>query len=126
MKTILLTALAAAVLAVPAAAATKPNPALLHPAKAAREGTRDVQGALRDDEGRVRRAPSTAPGRRVGADRFYNLVRARFYDGDRLFRVVPGFVVQFGISSVARGVEGVAERDDPGRPGAPLEHAAGR
>ena len=33
-----------------------------------------------------------------GADRFYNLVRARFYDGVSLFRVVPGFVVQFGIS----------------------------
>ncbi len=33
-----------------------------------------------------------------GADRFYNLVRARFFDGVSLFRVVPGFVVQFGIS----------------------------
>src|SRR5262249_45913797 len=33
-----------------------------------------------------------------GADRFYNLVRARFYDGVTFFRVVPGFVVQFGIS----------------------------
>src|ERR1051325_8865262 len=33
-----------------------------------------------------------------GADRFYNLVRARFFDGDECFRVVKGFVVQFGIS----------------------------
>jgi peptidyl-prolyl cis-trans isomerase A (cyclophilin A) len=33
-----------------------------------------------------------------GADRFYNLVRARFFDGDEFFRVVKGFVVQFGIS----------------------------
>jgi peptidyl-prolyl cis-trans isomerase A (cyclophilin A) len=33
-----------------------------------------------------------------GADRFYNLVRARFFDGVEFFRVVPGFVVQFGIS----------------------------
>ncbi|HET7566545.1 MAG TPA: peptidylprolyl isomerase [Gaiellaceae bacterium] len=34
----------------------------------------------------------------LGADRFYNLVEAGFYDGQRLFRVVPDFVVQWGIS----------------------------
>src|SRR5437762_2562413 len=33
-----------------------------------------------------------------GADRFYNLVRSHFFDGVKFFRVVPGFVVQFGIS----------------------------
>lgn len=33
-----------------------------------------------------------------GADRFYNLVKAGFFNGDKFFRVVPGFVVQFGIS----------------------------
>jgi peptidyl-prolyl cis-trans isomerase A (cyclophilin A) len=32
-----------------------------------------------------------------GADRFYNLVKIGFFDGTRFFRVVPGFVVQWGI-----------------------------
>ena len=32
-----------------------------------------------------------------GADRFYNLVKNGFYDGCRFFRVLPGFMVQFGI-----------------------------
>ncbi len=34
-----------------------------------------------------------------GADRFYNLVRAKYYDGARFFRVLPGFMAQFGIAA---------------------------
>ena len=34
----------------------------------------------------------------LGADRFYTLVKSGFYDGARFFRVIPGFVVQFGIA----------------------------
>ena len=36
-----------------------------------------------------------------GADRFYNLVKNGYYEGCRFFRVVPGFVVQFGINGDA-------------------------
>jgi peptidyl-prolyl cis-trans isomerase A (cyclophilin A) len=33
-----------------------------------------------------------------GADRFYNLVKNGFYDNCRFFRVMPNFMVQFGIN----------------------------
>jgi peptidyl-prolyl cis-trans isomerase A (cyclophilin A) len=32
-----------------------------------------------------------------GADRFYNLVKHGYYDAGRFFRVIPNFMVQFGI-----------------------------
>jgi peptidyl-prolyl cis-trans isomerase A (cyclophilin A) len=35
----------------------------------------------------------------LGADRFYNLVRHHFYDNASFFRVLKGFVVQWGISA---------------------------
>ncbi len=34
-----------------------------------------------------------------GADRFYNLVKNGFYDNARFFRVISGFMVQFGINA---------------------------
>jgi peptidyl-prolyl cis-trans isomerase A (cyclophilin A) len=34
----------------------------------------------------------------LGADRFYNLVKNGFFDNVRFFRVVSGFMVQFGIN----------------------------
>jgi peptidyl-prolyl cis-trans isomerase A (cyclophilin A) len=34
----------------------------------------------------------------LGADRFYNLVKNGFFDNTRFFRVVPNFMVQFGLS----------------------------
>jgi peptidyl-prolyl cis-trans isomerase A (cyclophilin A) len=34
----------------------------------------------------------------LGADRFYNLVKNGFYDNVRFFRVVPNFMVQFGLN----------------------------
>ncbi|MGC1415255.1 MAG: peptidylprolyl isomerase [Candidatus Acidiferrum sp.] len=35
----------------------------------------------------------------LGADRFYNLVRHHYYDNTSFFRVLKGFVVQWGISA---------------------------
>ncbi|HVO58889.1 MAG TPA: peptidylprolyl isomerase [Dongiaceae bacterium] len=52
----------------------------------------------------------------LGADRFYNLVKHHFYDGAAFFRVVPNFVVQFGISgtpSVSAAWKHTELKDDP-------------
>jgi peptidyl-prolyl cis-trans isomerase A (cyclophilin A) len=34
----------------------------------------------------------------LGADRFYNLVKAGYYDGVTFHRVIPGFMAEFGIN----------------------------
>ena len=34
-----------------------------------------------------------------GADRIFNLVKAKYLDGARFYRVVPGFIVQFGAAA---------------------------
>jgi peptidyl-prolyl cis-trans isomerase A (cyclophilin A) len=34
-----------------------------------------------------------------GADRLYNLVKAKYFDGARFYRVVPNFVVQWGAAA---------------------------
>src|SRR5260370_35248089 len=52
----------------------------------------------------------------LGADRFYNLVKHHFYDNASFFRVVPNFVVQFGISAyppVAAAWQDANIKDEP-------------
>lgn len=52
-----------------------------------------------------------------GVDRFYDLVKSGYLNGDRFFRVVPGFVVQFGLAgdpNLTRKWQ-VPIRDDPVR-----------
>lgn len=54
----------------------------------------------------------------VGCDRFYNLVRAGFFDDSRFFRVRRGSFAQFGIPgdpAVAAPWRNVAIPDDPVR-----------
>ena len=53
-----------------------------------------------------------------GADRFYQLVTSRYYDGNRFFRVVAGRWAQFGINgdpAVAKAWRERAIPDDPRR-----------
>jgi peptidyl-prolyl cis-trans isomerase A (cyclophilin A) len=51
-----------------------------------------------------------------GADRFYNLILHHFYDGAAFFRVLPGFMAQFGLSAypeVSRAWDKANIKDDP-------------
>jgi len=52
----------------------------------------------------------------IGADRFYNLVKHHYYDNASVFRVVPGFVAQFGLSAyppVSAAWQHANLQDDP-------------
>jgi cyclophilin family peptidyl-prolyl cis-trans isomerase len=52
----------------------------------------------------------------LGADRFVNLVRHGYYDGNRFFRVAPGRWVQFGINgdpAIAKAWRTRTLKDDP-------------
>ena len=53
-----------------------------------------------------------------GADRFYNLVRNGFYDGNRFYRAIDGFIVQWGAAgdpAVNRAWARQCIQDDPVR-----------
>src|SRR2546427_435357 len=54
----------------------------------------------------------------LGADRFYNLVKSGYFAGARFFRVIPGFMAQFGIHGdppVAAAWREATIADDPVR-----------
>lgn len=81
-----------------ATAATAYDRALLRPALLNEKApeTYQVKFVTTRGEFTVAVTRSWAP---IGADRFYNLVKHHFYDNASFFRVVPGFVVQFGLSA---------------------------
>lgn len=58
------------------------------------EGVFEVEFITTVGNFRVQVDRSWAP---IGADRFYRLVKDEFFDDAGFFRVVPGFVVQFGL-----------------------------
>jgi peptidyl-prolyl cis-trans isomerase A (cyclophilin A) len=56
----------------------------------------------------------------VGADRFYNLVKNGFYNDVRFFRVIPGFMAQFGMHgtpAVQQAWQSARIADDPVKQG---------
>jgi peptidyl-prolyl cis-trans isomerase A (cyclophilin A) len=95
--------------------ASKPGSALLHPGQLTGEAPARYTAVFRTTKGTFRVEVTRAWAPR-GADRFYNLVGSGFYDGVRFFRVVPGFVVQFGIHpkpAVAQAWQNADIQDDP-------------
>lgn len=101
-------------------AATRPrtagtDPALMHPASltAKAPDTYEVTFSTTKGDFVLRVTRAWAP---IGADRFYNLVRHRFYNDMAIFRVASGFVVQFGLGpspAVNKVWENAKIKDDP-------------
>lgn len=90
----------AAMLAIVLAGCSSPAPKSAEPAKSAERAKPPEKYRVRFDTTKgpfvVEVVREWAP---RGADRFVELVQGRFYDGARLYRVRPKFVVQFGIST---------------------------
>lgn len=107
---------------VPGKAAAKPkpagpNPALLNPSLAKEKAPAEFQVRFETTKGPfvVQVTRASAP---LGADRFYNLVKMGYYNDVAFFRVVDGFMAQFGINGdpkVNEKWESANIDDDPTR-----------
>ena len=98
-----------------AATTPKTDPALLHPATLTAKSPDVYEVTFKTTAGDfvVQVTRSWAP---LGADRFYNLVKHGFFTDAAFFRVVPGFIVQFGLSanpSVNKVWDKASIKDDP-------------
>lgn len=103
------------ILAVGAAALAQTQPNLLDPStmKATAPATFLVQFETTKGPFTIKVTRAWAPN---GADHFYNLVRAGFFTDAAFFRVIPGFMAQFGISArpeVSRVLANANIQDDP-------------
>jgi peptidyl-prolyl cis-trans isomerase A (cyclophilin A) len=91
------------------------NPNLLHPENLTEKAPDVFDAKFSTTKGDfvVRVNREWAP---IGADRFYNLVKAGYYDDASFFRVIPGFVVQFGLGAnptVNKAWRDAKIKDDP-------------
>lgn len=97
-------------------AAKAPNPsALLDPSLAREQAPAAFKAQFVTSKGAfvVQVTREWAP---LGADRFYNLVKIGFFNGARFFRVIDGFMAQFGIHgdpAVSAKWRGAAIADEP-------------
>jgi peptidyl-prolyl cis-trans isomerase A (cyclophilin A) len=92
-----------------------PGPDLLNPATLTAKAPEvyEVKFATTKGDFLIQITRAWAP---QGADRFYNLVENHFYDDASFFRVLPGFVVQFGLSAnpqISRVWQMANIKDDP-------------
>jgi peptidyl-prolyl cis-trans isomerase A (cyclophilin A) len=74
------------------------DPALMHPATLNAKAPESYQVKFATTKGDfvIQITRAWAP---LGADRFYNLVKHGFFTDAAFFRVVPGFIIQFGLSA---------------------------
>ncbi len=91
------------------------DPALLHPATlhAKAPDVYEVKFTTTKGDVVVQVTRAWAP---LGADRFYNLVKHGFFTDAAFFRVVPGFIIQFGLSAspaVNKVWQSANIKDDP-------------
>jgi peptidyl-prolyl cis-trans isomerase A (cyclophilin A) len=91
------------------------DPALLHPATlhAKAPDVYEVKFTTTKGDVVVQVTRAWAP---LGADRFYNLVKHGFFTDAAFFRVVPGFIIQFGLSAspaVNKVWQNANIKDDP-------------
>lgn len=97
------------------AAGPSVDPVLLHPAAATAKAPSHYDVSFKTTAGTFVVAVTRSWSPR-GADRFYNLVKHGFFTGAAFFRVVPGFVIQFGLSpnsAVDAAWSGAKIKDDP-------------
>jgi len=94
-RSVIAAVLAAAIIS--GAASASGGPSLLDPSSLNARAPATFSARFKTTKGSfvVKVKRSWAP---KGADRFYNLVKNGFYDDCRFFRVVPNFMVQFGIN----------------------------